>query len=125
MLQQSPPSKLHSALLFSSSQNISPVHSGCPPAEEQVAGAAVVGEGVGAAVDGVGAAVVWDGAGAAVEEGLGATEVVPPDPPQALGAAKIRFIFNIKYCFGEMNKMFYVSRGKSLLESWGTTFLPE
>ena len=63
MLQQSPPSNWQAALLFSSSQYLSPIQLAI-----QLEGAAVVGAGVGAAV--VGAAVVG-----------------PAVPPQALGAA--------------------------------------
>ena len=57
MLQQSPPSNWQAALLFSSSQYLSPIQLAIQ----------LEGAGVGAAVVGV--------------------EVVPPPPPQALGAA--------------------------------------
>ena len=69
MLQQSPPSNWQAALLFSSSQYLSPIQLAI-----QLEGAAVVGAAV------VGAAVV----GAAV---VGAAVVGPAVSPQALGAA--------------------------------------
>ena len=68
MLQQSPPSNWQAALLFSSSQYLSPIQLAIQ----------LEGAGVGAAV--VGATVV----GATV---VGAAVVGPAVPPQALGAA--------------------------------------
>ena len=75
LTQQSPPSKLHSGVLNSSSQYLSWYQDGFSAIASQMAGAAVGGA---AAV--VGAAVV----GAAV---VGAA-VVATDPPQAVGAAR-------------------------------------
>ena len=81
LTQQSPPSKLHSGVLNSSSQYLSWYQDGFSAIASQMAGAAVGGA---AAV--VGAAVV----GAAV---------VATDPPQAVGAARSDSISIFPICY--------------------------
>ena len=91
LTQQSPPSKLHSGVLNSSSQYLSWYQDGVLAIASQIAGDGVGGAVVvGAAV--VGAAVVGAAVVGAVVVGavvVGAAVVGATDPPQAVGAAII------------------------------------